>query len=171
MTRALFAMLLLAACGGGGNSGGDDSPAAICTTACDAELGCGLDVPEGTCVSTCESASTAYLSCAEAAGSDCNALASCAFAEECGGNGPSGTGSCSAAQDCENQCNTSDPTTSCACLCVAQMSEAGAVDLLDNNFCAAIRCAQYCTAGASFDGAMCNSCFADQCSDTNASCN
>jgi hypothetical protein len=167
----VVAMVSLCACDGGNGSNGQPDLSTgqrtdkqVCDDACSALGQCGV-LTDSNCSPGCVSAGAAYVSCVRAANNDCNKIALCALSFECGGVGPSGAANCGDTAYCEGQCNINNPTGACACGCVANMAPSRAIDLVRNNACAPIRCPQYCNTGPTANGALCDQCFGQMCTD------
>jgi hypothetical protein len=164
--------------GGGGLGAGTldsgTSDLALCDSACAAFFACGTTVA-ATCSGDCVGSSAAYRSCLRTAGTNCNALAMCLFTAlapvDCPGGGgiPAGTATCAVAADCEGTCNAGSAPESCTCACITAMSPAVAIDLVNNNSCAAVDCASDCNAVAG-SGPACNTCFDAACAGPRADC-
>ncbi|HEY2746919.1 MAG TPA: hypothetical protein VGL86_19990 [Polyangia bacterium] len=141
---------------------------ALCDQACATLIGCGVQDDPVQCPSNCKSNSTVFRTCARTAGSDCNQLALCSFAQlqatSCGGSGgyPTGSATCKTTAMCEGACNLDNPTLACLCGCVAALDPARALDSAIRYTCASMMCGSVC-AGAGFNGAACNSCASMNC--------
>ena len=155
--------------GTGGSTGGT-SDQQLCAQACAGLMACGVPV-QPTCAMTCEGSGVA-VACFQGAGSDCNALATCALETElatsCMTSGTlGGTATCSATSTCELNCIQ---TGSCnpLCSCVPDLSADVAINLLINNECFTSQCATPCSSAGS--GAACTTCFAQMCQTANQQC-
>jgi hypothetical protein len=166
---------LLPSCGGSGgggvsvlgSEGGVAADETTCDQACSALIACGVPYDAATCATDCL-ASSEFLTCARPlGGSDCNALALCAFkesaAESCsGGVGvPAGTASCSDYRSCNGGCfslSTVTEADTCICDCASTLAPSKAINGLIEDECGPTLCAAACTPpGSAADCAACQS--------------
>jgi hypothetical protein len=161
---------------GSGSSSGTTADAAgdeqICSTACTALTGCGVTYPTS-CATDCL-AKSVFIACAASAGTDCNALALCAFeqsaATNCssGAGVPSGTGSCDALRTCNAGCFSSASKTSCTCTCETALAPAKALDALVDDTCAQTKCASQCSGTST--ATECGACETTNCASQVSQC-
>ncbi len=138
-------------------TGGEDGDDAVCLRACARMRTCtGLDLP--LCHDGCL-LSPAFLECGRQSPDECDAVAACAFVQQCG-EPPSGALACAEAAACEGQCVLEG--RDCTCACAEQTAFDQSAELLANNFCASERCPA-CADRA--DPQACFACIEERCAD------
>jgi hypothetical protein len=143
----------------------------LCQTACSSLISCGTPAVMTTCVNGCESetsVNSAFMTCLNLAGTDCDAIALCSLkvtaATLCPGGGgvPAGTETCAQGSTCTAKCTTAP----CNCTCVAELSPSTALYAYNNEVCLDGNCASVCTPPFT----NCGACFAANCQTEAAAC-
>jgi serine/threonine-protein kinase len=136
------------------------APADGCKSAC-ARLADCAHVADPSCETNCKNAPE-FAGCVKRHES-CAEISACGLAAYCGGRGPTGSRSCKATSDCEGACVAAGgDITACVCTCVRAMSPSRANELMMNNLCTTVHCAEACKAPV--NGKACLACFAATCS-------
>lgn len=153
--------------GGGGGDAGTPTDEEICKDTCSKMiLECGIAY-DSTCTAGCIAA-PAFLECIKKTSDDCDALAQCAYVQDCGALAPSGAGTCKDAQNCQGFQCVGNPDPNCSCNCVSSMSPAKANDLLRIDQCSLTKCNLPC--GTMGSQGECVACINSQCGAESANC-